>query len=116
MTVAQKPFYETMYILRPDLGDELTQQAIEKFKTALSDLGGEEIQVLNRGRRRLAYPIQKFSDGIYIQLNYYGTSTTVATFERAMRLSEDVIRYLTIAQAPPEPVPGAEPAAVATPE
>ncbi|MEN9233665.1 MAG: 30S ribosomal protein S6 [Gloeomargarita sp. DG02_4_bins_56] len=116
MAVAPKPFYETMYILRPDLGDELTQQAIEKFKTTLSELGGEEIQVLNRGRRRLAYPIQKFSDGIYIQLNYFGNSNTVAAFERAMRLSEDVIRYLTIAQTPPPPAPGSEPVATATPE
>lgn len=112
MAVAPKPFYETMYILRPDLGDELTQQAIEKFKTTLSESGGESIQVINRGRRRLAYPIRKFSDGIYVQLNYYGNSATVATFERAMRLSEDVIRYLTIAQAPPEP----EPTTAATPE
>ncbi|APB34371.1 30S ribosomal protein S6 [Gloeomargarita lithophora Alchichica-D10] len=116
MTVALKPFYETMYILRPDLGEELTQQAIEKFKTTLGDLGGEEIQVLNRGRRRLAYPIRKFSDGIYIQLNYYGGSNTVTAFERAMRLSEDVMRYLTIAQEPPEPIPGAEPLDIATPE
>ncbi len=116
MTVAPKPFYETMYILRPDLGDELTQQAIEKFKTTLSEVGGEQIQVLNRGRRRLAYPIQKFSDGIYVQLNYYGNSGTVAAFERAMRLSEEVIRFLTIAQTPPQPAPAAEPLAVATPE
>ncbi|MCS6782443.1 MAG: 30S ribosomal protein S6 [Gloeomargarita sp. SKYBB_i_bin120] len=102
MPVSRKPYYETMYILRPDLGDEQTQQAIEKYKNILSELGGEEIQILNRGRRRLAYPIRKFSDGIYVQVNYYGRNDTVAAFERAMRLSEDVIRFLTIAQRPPQ--------------
>ncbi|MEN9215474.1 MAG: 30S ribosomal protein S6 [Gloeomargarita sp. DG_1_6_bins_138] len=53
---------------------------------------------------------------MYIQLNYFGNSNTVAAFERAMRLSEDVIRYLTIAQTPPPPAPGSEPVATATPE
>jgi len=115
MPVAAKPYYETMYILRPDLGDELTQQTIEKFKNILGELGGEHIQVLNRGRRRLAYPIRKCSDGIYVQLNYYGNRNTVAAFERAMRLSEEVIRFLTITQTPPTP-PAAEPLTVATSE
>ncbi|MBE8965383.1 30S ribosomal protein S6 [Nostocales cyanobacterium LEGE 12452] len=90
--------YETMYILRPDLGEEQVEQAVTKYQTLLRDQGAEEIQIQNRGKRRLAYEIKKHRDGIYIQLNYSAPATAIAPFERAMRLSEEVIRYLTIKQ------------------
>ncbi|WP_445633259.1 30S ribosomal protein S6 [Nostoc sp. DSM 114161] len=90
--------YETMYILRPDLGDEQVEQAVAKYQNLLREQGAEDIQIQNRGKRRLAYEIKKHRDGIYIQLNYNAPATAIAPFERAMRLSEDVIRYLTIKQ------------------
>jgi small subunit ribosomal protein S6 len=58
-----------------------------------------------RGKRRLAYPIAKHREGIYVQLNHNGDGQQVATLERAMRLSEDVIRYLTVKQDGPMPPP-----------
>lgn len=90
--------YETMYILRPDLSDEQVDQAIAKYQTLIQDQGAENIEIQNRGKRRLAYEIQKQRDGIYIQMNYTGPGTIIAPLERAMRLSEEVIRYLTIKQ------------------
>ncbi|PHM06759.1 30S ribosomal protein S6 [Nostoc sp. 'Peltigera malacea cyanobiont' DB3992] len=90
--------YETMYILRPDLGEEQVEQAVTKYQNLLRDQGAEEIQIQNRGKRRLAYEIKKHRDGIYIQLNYGAPATAIAPFERAMRLSEEVIRYLTVKQ------------------
>ncbi|MEH2064675.1 MAG: 30S ribosomal protein S6 [Nostoc sp.] len=90
--------YETMYILRPDLGDEQAEQAITKYQNLLRDQGAQDMQIQNRGKRRLAYEIKKHRDGIYIQLNYSAPATAIAPFERAMRLSEEVIRYLTIKQ------------------
>jgi small subunit ribosomal protein S6 len=87
-----------MYILRPDLGDEQVEQAVTKYQNLLREQGAEDIQVQNRGKRRLAYEIGKHRDGIYIQFNYTGPGTAIAPLERAMRLSEDVIRYLTIKQ------------------
>jgi small subunit ribosomal protein S6 len=87
-----------MYILRPDLGDEQTEQAVNKYDALLRQQGGENIQIQNRGKRRLAYEIKKHRDGIYIQLNYNAPATAIAPLERAMRLSEEVIRYLTIKQ------------------
>ncbi|OCQ96016.1 30S ribosomal protein S6 [Nostoc sp. MBR 210] len=90
--------YETMYILRPDLNDEQVDQAIAKYQTLIQEQGAENIEIQNRGKRRLAYEIKKQRDGIYIQMNYNGPGTIVAPLERAMRLSEEVIRYLTIKQ------------------
>ena len=94
--------YETMYILRPDLGEELTDQAITKYQTILRDQGAELLETQHRGKRRLAYEIQKHREGVYVQMNYQAPGTAVAVLERAMRLNEDVIRYLTVKQEVPE--------------
>ncbi|WP_341733591.1 30S ribosomal protein S6 [Microcoleus sp. EPA2] len=103
-----KPFiYETMYILRPDLGEEMTDQAIAKYQTILRDQGAENIETQHRGKRRLAYEIGKHRDGVYVQMNYTAPGAAIFTMERAMRLSEEVIRYLTIKQDVPD-APDAE--------
>ncbi|MCX7596972.1 MAG: 30S ribosomal protein S6 [Fischerella sp.] len=103
--------YETMYILRPDLGDEQVEQAISKYENLLREQGAENIQIQNRGKRRLAYEIKKHRDGIYIQMNYTGPGKMIAVLERAMRLSEEVIRYLTINQGVQQPKSSATEAA-----
>ncbi|NET31622.1 MAG: 30S ribosomal protein S6 [Cyanothece sp. SIO1E1] len=90
--------YETMYILRPDLGEELTDQTIEKYQSILREQGAELTETQHRGKRRLAYEISKQREGIYIQMNYTGPSTCVAILERAMRISDEVLRYLTVKQ------------------
>lgn len=88
--------YETIYILRPDMGEESVDQAITKYQTLLKDQGADDLEIQHRGKRRLAYDIRKFREGIYIQMNYSAKGTAVAVMERAMRLGDDVIRYLTI--------------------
>jgi small subunit ribosomal protein S6 len=100
-------FYETMYILRPDLNEEAVDQAIEKYQTILRENGANVLETQHRGKRRLAYEIQKNREGIYIQINYQSDGSQVALVERAMRLSEEVIRFLTIKQEVPEVEPEA---------
>lgn len=99
--------YETMYILRPDLGEEQVEQAINKYQNLLREQGAEQIEIQHRGKRRLAYEIAKQRDGIYIQMNYQAPGSLIAPLERAMRLSDEVIRYLTtkqeVSEATPEP-------------
>ncbi|MBW4669087.1 MAG: 30S ribosomal protein S6 [Cyanomargarita calcarea GSE-NOS-MK-12-04C] len=95
--------YETMYILRPDLGEEQVEQAVNKYQNFVKDQGADNIEIQNRGKRRLAYEIGKHRDGIYIQMNYTGAGSAVAPLERSMRLSEEVIRYLTVKQEIKEP-------------
>lgn len=90
--------YETMYILRPDLREEQIEQAVTKYQTFIQEQGADQIEIQNRGKRRLAYEIGKQREGIYIQMNYQGPGTLIAPLERSMRLSEEVIRYLTIKQ------------------
>lgn len=90
--------YETMYILRPDLGDEQVEQAVSKYQNLLQEQGATEIEIQRRGKRRLAYEINRQRDGIYVQMNYEAPGKVIAPLERAMRLSDEVIRYLTIKQ------------------
>lgn len=94
--------YEMMYILRPDMGEEQVNQAIAKYQDFLKENGATELDIQNRGKRRLAYPIKKFQDGIYVQMNYVADGTQIKPLERSMRLSEEVIRYLTLKLRTPQ--------------
>lgn len=102
-----QPYYETMYILRPDIPEEEVDSHIAKYRDLVIDAGGEVLDTQMRGKRRLAYPIAKHREGIYVQLNHNGDGQQVGPLERAMRLSEDVIRYLTVKQSGPIPPPRA---------
>lgn len=90
--------YETMYILRPDLGEEQVGEAVNKYQNLIQEQGAQQVEIQHRGKRRLAYEIKKQRDGIYVQMNYQGPGTLIAPLERAMRLSDEVIRYMTIKQ------------------
>lgn len=107
-------YYETMYILRPDIGEEAVDEAIGKFQTLVQDQGAEILETQHRGKRRLAYDIQNHREGIYIQMDYTAPGTVIASLERAMRLSESVLRYLTVKQEV-DPVEGDEPDVMAAP-
>jgi small subunit ribosomal protein S6 len=85
-----------MYILRPDLAEDQVQEQIRKYQEFLQNNGAEDVQVQIRGKKRLAYPIKKFQDGIYVLMNYQADGSQITSLERAMRLSEEVIRYLTL--------------------
>ena len=103
--MSEKPYYETMYILRPDIPEEEVDSHLKKYTEILEKSGTEVLDSQMRGKRRLAYPIAKHKEGIYVQLSHKGNGQQVATLERAMRLSEDVIRYLTVKQDGPLPTP-----------
>lgn len=94
--------YEIMYILRPDLTDEQANESIEKYRGILETNGAIDMEIQQRGKRRLAYQIGKHRDGIYVQVNFTGSGKEIAPVERAMRLSEDVIRYLSLKLEPPK--------------
>jgi small subunit ribosomal protein S6 len=98
-------YYETMYILRPDIPEEEVESHVTKYRDLVTESGGQVLDCQMRGKRRLAYPITKHREGIYVQLNHDGDGQQVSPLERAMRLSEDVIRYLTVKQDGPMPAP-----------
>jgi small subunit ribosomal protein S6 len=87
--------YETIYILRPDVGREVTEavanRVIEAVKTA-----GSVTQIENWGRRKLAFQVQKHKRGIYVYFKYNGVGDLVSEVERALRLQESVMKFQTV--------------------
>ena len=98
-------YYETMYILRPDIAENEVTNHIDKYNKLLEELGVKILDSQMRGKRRLAYQIAKHREGIYVQLSHQGDGQHIFKIEKAMRLSEDVIRYLTVKQEGPLPTP-----------
>tara|TARA_B100000965_G_scaffold49791_1_gene36626 strand:- start:1667 stop:2134 length:468 start_codon:yes stop_codon:yes gene_type:complete len=98
-------YYETMYILRPDIAEDEVTNHIDKYNKLLEEFGGKILDSQMRGKRRLAYQIAKHREGIYVQLSHQGDGQHIFKIEKAMRLSEDVIRYLTVKQEGPLPTP-----------
>ena len=93
-------YYETMYILRPDIAEDEVSNHIEKYNKLLEELGGKILDSQMRGKRRLAYQIAKHREGIYVQLSHQGDGQHIYKIEKAMRLSEDVICLLYTSPSP----------------
>lgn len=88
-----------MYILSPELGDENFATSIEKVNNYITRLGGEITETNQSapwGKRRLAYPIEKHSDGFYVVTNFRLLPTQSGELERGLRLNEEVLRHLVI--------------------
>ena len=98
-------YYETMYILRPDIAEDEVTNHIDKYNKLLEEFDGTILDSQMRGKRRLAYQISKYREGIYVQLSHQGDGQHIFKIEKAMRLSEDVIRYMTVKQEGPLPTP-----------
>ena len=103
--MTEQHYYETMYILRPDIPEEEVESHLTKYSDLIVASGAEVLDSQMRGKRRLAYPIAEHKEGIYVQLSHQGDGQHIEVLEKAMRLSEDVIRYLTVKQDGPLPAP-----------
>ena len=101
----QQTYYETMYILRPDIAEEEVTNHIDKYNKLLEEFGGKILDSQMRGKRRLAYQIAKHREGIYVQLSHQGNGQHISKIEKAMRIGDDVIRYMTVKQEGPLPTP-----------
>nr|YP_009395723.1 ribosomal protein S6 [Herposiphonia versicolor]ARW64703.1 ribosomal protein S6 [Herposiphonia versicolor] len=88
--------YETIYILKPDVTEDINLSLVSYYKVMLKEQGAINISVQHRGRRHLSYNIINYYDGIYIQMNYQGNGQLVNIIEKSMKLNDNIIRYLTI--------------------
>ncbi|MFQ5849830.1 MAG: 30S ribosomal protein S6 [Candidatus Binatia bacterium] len=87
--------YETLFIIRPEQGGKV-KEFIDKFKKVVEQLGATVIDVEEWGIRDLAYPIQKQSKGYYNLMRYRASGATVEELERNMKLSEGLMRHLSV--------------------
>ncbi len=87
--------YEAVFILTPVLSDAQMKEAVEKFRTVITENGGEMVNEENWGLRKLAYPIQKKSTGFYNLFEFKVQPDAIAKLELAFRRDERIIRFLT---------------------
>lgn len=88
--------YETIYILKPDVTEQINLSIVNYYKKFIKIKGGKSILVQHRGRRHLSYNIKNYYDGIYIQMNYQANGELIKLLEKSMRFNINIIRYLTI--------------------
>lgn len=92
--------YETIFITTPTLTEDEERTLVGTFAQIVSDGGGSMAANERMGRRRLAYPIQKFDDGVYTRFLYDSDPAVPKELERRIRISDKVIRYLTVRMEP----------------
>jgi small subunit ribosomal protein S6 len=85
-----------MFIVRPDVEEADLDKLIEGFSGHITTGGGEIKSVEKMGRRRLAYTVRKFNDGFYVLLNVAAPGNLIAEIERRLRVSEPVIKFITV--------------------
>jgi len=88
--------YETVFVLRPDLGDSAQKEIIRRFEGIVSASSGEMIETEEWGFRELAYNIKGEHRGFYVRLDYGGNGGTMNEVERNLKLSDSVLRYLSV--------------------
>lgn len=88
--------YEALFIVRPDVPDENIQTMAKTVEKMITDSGGAIVRSEIWGKRRLAYEVQKLNEGIYILIRFEAPATFISKLENHFRLTEEIIRYLTV--------------------
>jgi small subunit ribosomal protein S6 len=88
--------YEVMFIIRPDVDDDEAEKLITSFTTTVTAGGGVVKSVEKLGRRKLAYMVRKFNDGNYVLLTIEAGGPVVLELERRLRVTEPVIKFITV--------------------
>jgi small subunit ribosomal protein S6 len=87
--------YELMFIARPDMVDEDLNKLISTLESSVTAAGGTTKSEV-WGKRRLAYRVGKFNDGIFVLMMIEATGAVVHEVERRLRVTEPVIKFLTV--------------------
>jgi len=87
--------YEVMFIVRPDMADEDLNKLISTLESSVTSAGGTAKSEV-WGKRRLAYKVAKFNDGIFVLFMIEGPGAIVREVERRLRVTEQVIKFITV--------------------
>jgi small subunit ribosomal protein S6 len=88
--------YEVMFIVRPDTAEEDLDRLLQTMETNVAATGGKVTGFERMGKRRLAYTVKKFQDGIYILAFVEGPGSVLKELERRLRVQELVIKFITV--------------------
>ena len=88
--------YETIFIASPTLTDEQSDELVKQFEGIIAEQGGELLKTDKWGRKKLAYEVQKFSEGYYTLFEMNAGPDLIAELERRFRNHDSVIKYLSV--------------------
>jgi small subunit ribosomal protein S6 len=88
--------YETIYIMQSNVDPDEADRVAARVKDIVEQRSGKLLKVDNWGKRKLAYPINKASRGVFVFFKYLGFEDVVAEVERNLRLLDSVVRYQTV--------------------
>jgi small subunit ribosomal protein S6 len=88
--------YEALYVVRPDGKDEDIQTIADEVTKLVTDNGGAIVRSEIWGKRKLAYEVKKFTEGVYVLLRFEADQSLIPKLETYYRLSEAVIRFLIV--------------------
>ena len=88
--------YEELFIIKPDAPEEEIDQLIEQMKAVIVTAGGTIDKIDKWGKRRLAYRVDKYREGTYVLFQFTSGPEAVKEFERRLRVSDMVIKFLTV--------------------
>jgi small subunit ribosomal protein S6 len=91
------PRYETVFILDPSLDDKTIQKEIKRVEDFIAEHKGQVLKIDKWGKKRFAYPIKKRHEGYYSLILFEGDGEIPKELERAYKLNESCLRYLTVA-------------------
>ena len=94
--MAEQRTYEVMFIVDSKTSDEDITRLNENLQQVITDQGGTVTKQENMGRRQLAYPIGRQTEGHYVLFEVDGSGREIAELERRMRVNDQVIRYITV--------------------
>ncbi len=91
--------YELMFILRPDLAEEEISESKERLQKIITDFSGEFVNEADGwGKKRLAYSIENYTEGIYSLWYFKGQPETAQELDRIIKLSDKFLRHIIIRQ------------------
>lgn len=88
--------YESIFVLRPTLEEDVRAQIIEKFQSVITKGGGELLKTEEWGIRKLAYEVKKLREGYYVLVQFKAEHGLPKELERNYKISDEVIRYIVI--------------------
>jgi len=87
--------YETVIIINPNAEEDTVKTLTDRYSDMINKEGKIE-KVDNLGKKKLAYEVKKNAEGIYVVFYYEANPSLIAELERNFRITDDVIKYLTI--------------------
>ena len=88
--------YEIIFVVRPDVPEEEVDKLVTQMEGVVTGTGGSIEKVEKMGRRRLAYRILRHREGFYVFFSLEGGGDTVKEFERRLKVTDTVIKFLTV--------------------